>query len=137
MCVLTEAGARQTVALAQLGQLRAHDRLHRVEVEPAALEREALDCFDAIAKRPDIMLEFRIEPGEAVFQNNFVILHARSAFEDGPGQRRHLLRLWLDVPNGRPAPGTMHLHSAPGIQRQAGKTPTGEGDAYKALVTET
>lgn len=100
------------------------------------LQRRALDFFDETAKREDIMLEFLIEPGQAVFQNNYVVLHARSAFEDDvdAGIRRHLLRLWLDVPNGRPAPREMHLHSGPGIVQQADKRPSGEGDAYKALL---
>ena len=100
------------------------------------LQRRALDFFDETAKREDIMLEFLIEPGQAVFQNNYVVLHARSAFEDdiGAGIRRHLLRLWLDVPAGRPAPREMHLHAGPGIEQQAGKRPSGEGDAYKSLI---
>lgn len=100
------------------------------------LQRRALDYFDEVACREDVMLEFLIEPGQAVFQNNYVVLHARSAFEDdiAAGHRRHLLRLWLDVPNGRPAPKEMHLHSGPGIMKQADKRPSGEGDAYKALL---
>ncbi len=102
------------------------------------LQRRALDFFDETAKRQDIMLEFLIEPGQAVFQNNYVVLHARSAFEDEieTGHRRHLLRLWLDVPNGRPAPKEMHLHSEPGIMQQADKRPSGEGEAYKALLQQ-
>ena len=65
-----------------------------------------------------------------------LVMHARTAFEDDveAGYRRHLLRLWLDVPGGRPAPKEMHIHSTAGIARQEGKTPTGEGDAYKALL---
>ncbi|MEM8686453.1 MAG: TauD/TfdA family dioxygenase [Pseudomonadota bacterium] len=100
------------------------------------LQRRALDYFDEVARREDVMLEFLIEPGQAVFQNNYVVLHARSAFEDdmAAGYRRHLLRLWLDVPDGRPAPQEMELHTGPGIGRQEGKRPSGEGDAYKALV---
>ncbi len=102
------------------------------------LERRALDYFDEVARREDVMLQFLIEPGSAVFQNNYVVLHARSAFEDDidAGYRRHLLRLWLDVPNGRPAPKEMHLHSGPGIMQQADKRPSGEGTAYKALLEQ-
>ena len=64
-------------------------------------------------------------------------MHARTAFEDdeeAPAARRHLLRLWLDVPNGRPAPKEMNVFGTVGISRQEGKTPTGEGDAYKTLL---
>lgn len=102
------------------------------------LQRRALDYFDDVAKREDVMLEFLIEPGQAVFQNNYVVLHARNAFEDDieAGYRRHLLRLWLDVPSGRPAPKEMHLHSGPGIMHQADKRPSGEGTAYKAHLNK-
>ena len=100
------------------------------------LEVATLDYLDEFAVRPDVMLEFALEPGEAIFFNNFVVMHARTAFEDdvAAGFRRHLLRLWLDVPGGRPAPKEMHIHGTSGIARQQGKTPTGEGDAYKALL---
>ena len=100
------------------------------------IERAALDCVDEVAHRPDVMLEFTLEPGEAMFYNNFLVMHARTAFEDDreAGIRRHLLRLWLDVPNGRPAPQEMHIHATPGIAHREDRTPTGEGDAYKALL---
>jgi hypothetical protein len=65
-----------------------------------------------------------------------VVLHGRTEFEDDieAGIRRHLLRLWLDVSNGRSASKKMHLFEGAGIARHEGKTPTGEGNAYKALV---
>ena len=105
--------------------------------EMDALELAALDYLDEVARRPDVMLEFVLEPGEAMFYNNYLVMHARTAFEDDveAGFRRHLLRLWLDVPGGRPAPKEMHIHSTAGIARQEGKTPTGEGDAYKAILS--
>ena len=39
-----------------------------------------------------------------LFFNNFVTLHRRSEFTDSPDPelRRHLLRIWLSVPNSRP-----------------------------------
>ena len=53
---------------------------------------------------PDIMFEYMMESGETTFMNNDTILHSRTALEDFPVEppKRHLLRLWLDVPNGRP-----------------------------------
>ena len=100
------------------------------------LQVAALDYLDEVAVRPDVMLELALEPGEVIFFNNFLVMHARTAFEDDveAGFRRHLLRLWLDVPGGRPAPKEMHIHSTAGIARQEGKTPTGEGDAYKTSL---
>ena len=41
-------------------------------------------------------------PGDVEIGNNFAVLHARSAFEDGSG--RDLLRLWLGVADGWPLP---------------------------------
>ena len=77
-----------------------------------------------------------LEPGEALFQNNFVTMHARTAFEDdeAAGFKRHLLRLWLDVPGGRPAPKEMELFETTGIAPQDGQTPSGGGDVYKQYL---
>jgi hypothetical protein len=48
--------------------------------------------------------KFRQESGDMVFMNNWVTLHKRSAFEDWPEpeRRRHILRIWLSMPNSRP-----------------------------------
>lgn len=100
------------------------------------LDRQALDLFESLANSPDIYLEMMLEPGEALFQNNFVTLHARTAFVDdeAAGFKRHLLRLWLDVPGGRPAPKEMELFEGTGIAKQEGMTPSGGGDVYKQYV---
>jgi hypothetical protein len=37
-----------------------------------------------------------------LFWHNWTCLHARAAFRDAPGAKRLLLRLWLNVPDGRP-----------------------------------
>ncbi len=99
------------------------------------LEVAALDYFDEVAAREKV--EFVIEPGEAVFQNNYVVFHSRTGFTDdeATGRVRHLLRLWIDVPeNGYPAVKEMHLHATPGIARQEGRMPSGEGEAYLEVV---
>lgn len=97
---------------------------------------EALDAFEHFANSPDIYLEMMLEPGEALFQNNFATMHARTAFEDdeAAGFKRHLLRLWLDVENGRPARREMELFETTGIRRQEGQTPSGGGEVYKQYV---
>ena len=46
-------------------------------------ERAIIDTFEAVTKRPELMLEFTLQPGEAYFINNYTILHARTAFDDG------------------------------------------------------
>src|SRR5262249_20280079 len=61
------------------------------------VELAALDYFEEVARRPEVKLEFTLEPGEAIFFNNCTMLHNRTAFEDhpDPARKRHLLRLWL------------------------------------------
>jgi alpha-ketoglutarate-dependent taurine dioxygenase len=60
-------------------------------------ERHALDTLDAVLKRPDLQVNFSLEPGQMYFINNRWILHNRTSFVDYPEleQRRHLVRLWL------------------------------------------
>ena len=81
-------------------QLR-NGALHRHEKLPPALD-EAVAYFASTAARPDIRLSFMLEPGEMLLWHNFTNLHARTAFTNSPERERLLLRLWLDVPDGRP-----------------------------------
>jgi alpha-ketoglutarate-dependent taurine dioxygenase len=66
----------------------------------------ALDAVDAVAADPRVHLDMRFRPGDIQLVNNFVVMHARSSYDDwaDPGRRRHLLRLWLATPTGRPVP---------------------------------
>jgi Taurine catabolism dioxygenase TauD, TfdA family len=67
-----------------------------------AIETEALDLFYAIAE--EVVLTMDLEPGDMQFLNNYVILHDRTGYDDfdDPERKRHMLRLWIDVPNRRP-----------------------------------
>lgn len=69
-----------------------------------AKQVEALDYLDALAASPAFHFSMMFETGDIQFLNNHICVHARSAFEDYPeiDRRRHLLRLWLSVPNSRP-----------------------------------
>jgi len=73
------------------------------EVPPLTeLQTEALDLLDEICD--NLALEFTQEPGDILIANNYDLLHARAAFEDDDtpsDQKRHMLRLWLSLPNGR------------------------------------
>ncbi len=71
------------------------------EKQPETL-RAALALFDEIAARPDVRADFLLQPGEMFFWHNFLVLHSRQQFHDTLDQRRLLLRLWLNVPGGRP-----------------------------------
>jgi Taurine catabolism dioxygenase TauD, TfdA family len=46
-------------------------------------ELAVIDTFQAVTKRRELMLEFKLQPGDAYFINNHTILHARTAFDDG------------------------------------------------------
>lgn len=70
------------------------------------LHYEAFDFLDALAEDPDIHLNMEFRPGDMQFLHNHTVFHDRTSFEDWPEpeRRRHLLRLWLCPPNGRPLP---------------------------------
>jgi hypothetical protein len=70
------------------------------------IQIEALDLFDALANDPSNYLDIEFKPGDIQLIHNHVILHDRTDYEDWaePERKRHLLRLWLCPPNGRPLP---------------------------------
>ena len=67
-------------------------------------QRSALEKLEECAEDPSLRATFRQEPGDIVLLNNFVTFHRRSEFVDHeqPERKRHLLRIWLSVPNSRP-----------------------------------
>ena len=72
----------------------------------SAQQVEALDLLDDIVNEPDMHLRMRLRPGDMQFVYNHSLLHDRTGFTDWPEaeKRRHLLRLWLAVPEDRPLP---------------------------------
>jgi alpha-ketoglutarate-dependent taurine dioxygenase len=71
---------------------------HEKADQPMTTEqRHALDTLDAVVARPELRVEFSLQPGQIYFTNNRWILHNRTAFADHPEleRRRHLVRLWL------------------------------------------
>jgi hypothetical protein len=73
---------------------------------PALSERQrrALDALDAACDDTRMHLAFDLEPGDVEIGHNFSTLHARSAFEGGSADGRHLIRLWLGLRDGWPLP---------------------------------
>ena len=69
-----------------------------------ALQRRAMKALQTHSRDLSLGMDFR--PGDMQFLHNHTVLHARTAFEDfpEPERKRHLLRLWLSAPNGRPLP---------------------------------
>jgi hypothetical protein len=83
-------------------------RLVRERIEAAAkrlqepltrAETEALDALAEIAASDQVCLAMELRLGDMQFLNNYTIFHSRTAYADGerPGERRHLLRLWLTM----------------------------------------
>jgi hypothetical protein len=62
-------------------------------------ERALLDLYEAIANEPGIRLDMELAPGDVQLVSNHTVIHARTAYEDAPGEgaQRHLLRLWLSL----------------------------------------
>ncbi len=92
------------------------------------VDRAALDRFEELALDESIAMRIRLAAGEAVFANNYTVLHARTAFHDPPGApKRHLLRLWLSTVPPRPVvPETCMYPGGAGIPHQPGRTPSYE-----------
>ena len=69
---------------------------------------QALVALREIVDDPANWVEFRIEKGQLQYLNNRQFAHSRTAFTDpGPGQGRHMLRLW------NRDEGTWHLEGSP------------------------
>jgi alpha-ketoglutarate-dependent taurine dioxygenase len=94
-----------------------------------AEEVAALDYFDACAR--DNSYRLRLGQGDVLFMNNRTTLHARTKFADGDGAegKRHLMRLWLDVPGKRPDVPEIQIYENQGgrggIDRQEGRVRAG------------
>lgn len=78
----------------------------------SAAEQEALDFVGEVADRPALRLDMEFREGDIQFLNNRTILHARTDYVDDPdpAKRRHLLRLWLMVPDWPPRAAAMDFH---------------------------
>ena len=69
-------------------------------------QHEALRVLDRLCADPRFCMQFKLEPGDVEIGNNYATFHARRAYRDdsADGAGRHLLRLWLTLPNGRALP---------------------------------
>ena len=84
------------------------DSAQRHDAVPRRTERqtEFLDLIDEISHEDGVALHMDFQPGDIQFVCNYTTFHSRTAYEDfdDPADKRHLLRLWLTLPNGRPLP---------------------------------
>jgi hypothetical protein len=70
----------------------------------SAAQDQALQTFLNHAAREDLQFRMDFQPGDIQLLNNSVVLHSRTAYHDHAEEhrKRHLLRLWLNVGDGRP-----------------------------------
>jgi hypothetical protein len=70
-----------------------------------------LDYFDAVLARPEVCFRMNFEAGDVQLINNHIILHSRTDYVDHeePERKRHLLRLWLSLPDAQPLPQAWKL----------------------------
>lgn len=78
----------------------------------SVIEKEALAFVDDVANRRGVFLDMDFRVGDIQFLSNRTILHSRTDYVDDPDptRKRHLLRLWLMVPEWPPRPAAMSIH---------------------------
>ena len=99
---------------------------------------EAIDLLEEIMADERFCYSMRLEQGDLQLVNNYVIVHSRTPFEDfdEPDRKRHLLRLWLAVPDSQPLPADWaeyFIDTRPGSVRGGlrGSHSTAEFAAYE------
>ncbi len=86
------------------------------------LQWEAMQMFLDLANSPEFALRIPFEPGDFQFVENHMVFHSRTTYDDWPEvtRRRHLMRLWLSMPDGRelhPAIAERWIHIKRGTLR--------------------
>jgi hypothetical protein len=88
---------------------RLHTHYGRAHIESAvrgpgvpalsAARIAALDAVDELTNSPEFVLNMQFRVGDVQFLNNYLVMHARTDYEDWPEpeRKRDLLRLWLTV----------------------------------------
>lgn len=83
--------------------------IDRADIDPecpklSIIQKEAINFLDEVCERREIQNRFTLSRGDLLFLNNWTTLHRRTSFEDweDTGRKRHLLRVWLSMPNSRP-----------------------------------
>lgn len=78
---------RYCSSLLRTGTVAAGETLTDVQIR-------ALDRFEEVALRDDVVVRHRLIRGESVWMNNQTLLHGRDAFRDSTDCTRRLLRAW-------------------------------------------
>jgi gamma-butyrobetaine dioxygenase len=69
----------------------------RLDFDNVAEYYDAYRYFADIIARPDLLLTFRLEPGDCLIFDNTRLLHARTAFVESSAGRRHLQGCYTDL----------------------------------------
>ena len=85
----------------QGGYIRSATRFDELPPHSQDL-KDGLDLFNKLANQLSYSMDFK--PGDIQVLHNHVTVHSRTAFGEfpEPERKRHLLRLWLATPGGRP-----------------------------------
>lgn len=105
------------------------------------LQKEAVELVQTLANDPRFYGEMMFEPGDMQFMNNHVMYHSRTEFEDYPEEdrKRHLIRMWLSVPNSRELDDSMHgiyRDRRPGVTRGGFPCHTGARVFETPVITD-
>lgn len=86
--------------------------------EMSAALQEAFKLGDSLAD--ELHLDIDFQPGDIQLLNNYAVMHSRTEFTDypEPDRRRHLLRLWLTLHDGRELPTNFGRN--PGVRDEHG-----------------
>ncbi|CAM2958792.1 TauD/TfdA family dioxygenase [Prescottella defluvii] len=82
-----------------VAQVRDAARAGYFDITPE--QEAALDLFCELAASPEFYLDMNIAPGDIQFLNNRLIVHGRTPYRDHDDvrERRHLMRLWVNIPS--------------------------------------
>ncbi|MBV9539191.1 MAG: TauD/TfdA family dioxygenase, partial [Acidisphaera sp.] len=77
------------------------------------LQQAALDKFYELSSAPAFTLDMSIDEGDIQFLNNRLLVHGRTDYRDHDdvARRRHMMRLWLRVPEWRSMSERQAMHT--------------------------
>ncbi|MDW5442360.1 TauD/TfdA family dioxygenase [Polaromonas sp. SM01] len=110
--------------------LAAHENFKELGPLPEK-QLEAIKLVNKLANDERFHFGMMFEPGDIQLLNNHVTYHARTEFEDYPedDRKRHLLRMWLSMPNTRglsPQMAPIYQDQRPGVVRGGFPSRTGK-----------
>lgn len=70
------------------------------------LQKELIDVLDTFWTDSRFCFSMKLDEGDMQLVNNYVVVHSRTDFEDfdDPDEKRHLLRLWMCLPQAQALP---------------------------------